>query len=232
MRSYKEILKDEIIMKNRYDGWTAIGMEEKLQEIEIKEYWDDFYKSNPDLSAPSSFAEFVFDHLNLKDSKCSIVDIGCGNGRDSLYFTKNNLEVTSVDNFTNPETTSKLSNYIKLDIKDFNIPADLFYARFFLHAIDEDRLDGLLENISNLMSSTSKFAFETRSTKGITESIKEETNFKSSMGEKHFRMLYSKSYMEAKLSKHFNIDYLVEENNVAKHKSDNPYVLRGIISKK
>ena len=37
MRSYKEILKDEIIMKNRYDGWTATGMEEKLKEIEIKE---------------------------------------------------------------------------------------------------------------------------------------------------------------------------------------------------
>ena len=37
MRSYKEILKDEIIMKNRYDGWTVKGMEEKLKEIEEKE---------------------------------------------------------------------------------------------------------------------------------------------------------------------------------------------------
>ena len=232
MKSYKEILKTELIMKNRYDGWTVRGMEEKLREIEIKEYWEDFYKSNPDLISPSSFSKFVFDHLNLKDSNYSVVDIGCGNGRDSLYFTNNNLKVTSVDNFDNLEMTSILSNYIKLDIKDFNISADLFYARFFLHAIDEDRLDGLLENISNLMSNTSHFAFETRSTKGITVEEKEVTNFKSSMGEKHFRMLYSKPYMENKLSKYFNIDYLVEENNVAKHKSDNPYVLRGIISKK
>ena len=116
MKSYKEILKTELIMKNRYDGWTVRGMEEKLREIEIKEYWEDFYKSNPDLIAPSSFSKFVFDHLNLKDSNCSVVDIGCGNGRDSLYFTNNNLKVTSVDNFDNLEMTSILSNYIKLDI--------------------------------------------------------------------------------------------------------------------
>lgn len=34
MRSYIEILKEELIMKNYYDGWTVKGMEEKLKEIE------------------------------------------------------------------------------------------------------------------------------------------------------------------------------------------------------
>jgi len=46
MKSYKEILKDELIMKNYYDGWTVKGMEEKLQEIEEKEEKDKQNKSS------------------------------------------------------------------------------------------------------------------------------------------------------------------------------------------
>tara|TARA_R100000951_G_scaffold97846_3_gene87633 strand:- start:836 stop:994 length:159 start_codon:yes stop_codon:yes gene_type:complete len=46
MRSYKEILKDELVMKNRYDGWTVKGMEEKLKEIEEKEKKDKQNKSS------------------------------------------------------------------------------------------------------------------------------------------------------------------------------------------
>jgi len=46
MKSYKEILKDELVMKNRYDGWTVKGMEEKLREIEEKEEKDKKDKQN------------------------------------------------------------------------------------------------------------------------------------------------------------------------------------------
>lgn len=37
MKSYKDILKIELVMKNYYDGWTIKGMRKKLKEIEEKE---------------------------------------------------------------------------------------------------------------------------------------------------------------------------------------------------
>lgn len=37
MKSYKGILKIELVMKNYYDGWTIKGMRKKLKEIEEKE---------------------------------------------------------------------------------------------------------------------------------------------------------------------------------------------------
>ena len=37
MKSYKDILKIELVMENYYDGWTIKGMRKKLKEIEEKE---------------------------------------------------------------------------------------------------------------------------------------------------------------------------------------------------
>lgn len=52
------------------------------------------------------------------------------------------------------------------------------------------------------------------------------------MGEKHFRMLYSLDYLKSKLGKYFEFVYLIEDNNLAIHKDENPYVIRGIVKKK
>jgi hypothetical protein len=82
------------------------------------------------------------------------------------------------------------------------------------------------------MDEESIFVFETRSTKNITSLEKKETYFKYSMGEKHFRMLYSLDYLKSKLEKYFEFVYLIEDNNLAIHKDENPYVIRGIVKKK
>ena len=53
-------------------------------------YWDTYYKNNKKIKE-SSFARFVIKKID-KNSK--IIDIGCGNGRDSFFFSKNDLKVT------------------------------------------------------------------------------------------------------------------------------------------
>ena len=198
-------------------------MEDKLN------YWDNFYKEGNPPIAPSSFSEYAMDYIN---PQTTLLDIGCGNGRDSLFFESKGLEVTSIDSSKSVVFLGNPNKFHIADVVDMNFKADTYYARFFIHAISENLFDLFLENLNRLMSKTSKFTFETRSTKGITSLEKQETNFQSSIGEKHFRMLYSKNYLKKKLESHFKIDHLIELNGVANYKTDKPYVIRGVVSKK
>ena len=43
-KSYKQVLKEELIHKNYYDGWTVKGMEEKLNKLENKDVKTDLSK--------------------------------------------------------------------------------------------------------------------------------------------------------------------------------------------
>jgi hypothetical protein len=80
---------------------------------------------------------------------------------------------------------------------------DLFYLRFVVHALKEEEFDSLINNILKLKKKVLIF-IETRSSRDITNEEKSETFFKSSIGDKHFRLLYSKKYLDDKLSKYFN----------------------------
>lgn len=57
-------------------------------------YWNDFYKNKPDIEAPSLFAKFVGE--NIVQGK-NMLELGCGNGRDSLYFMELGINVTAID---------------------------------------------------------------------------------------------------------------------------------------
>ena len=59
-----------------------------------KEYWDRFYLS-AELIYPSPFAEFCQVEFLKKNEK--IIDLGCGTGRDTLFFFKKGHQVVGID---------------------------------------------------------------------------------------------------------------------------------------
>ena len=66
-----------------------------MNKNKIQNHWDSFYNKNY-LDKESSFSKFIYKrlkHFNLKN----IIDVGCGNGRDSLYFYKKGFDVTGID---------------------------------------------------------------------------------------------------------------------------------------
>ena len=58
-------------------------------------YWNDYYAKNVALQTPSPFAKFVYS--NYLNAGKDLLELGCGNGRDSLYFVSKGINVTAID---------------------------------------------------------------------------------------------------------------------------------------
>lgn len=197
-----------------------------------KEYWDNFYKSNLAPQKESSFAQFTYTYLKdlVTINELRLIDVGCGNGRDTFYFSKMNIKTTGIDLSYNPESLYvdfTQSNILEFDYKDYNV----LYLRFIVHSLTEPELDKLISNFEN-MSQDLLIFIETRSSKNITDEQKSETYFKSSIGSEHFRMLYSEKYLTNKLEKRFKIVYVKEDTGFSPFNGEDPFCIRYILKNK
>jgi len=197
--------------------------------IHNTEYWINFYNTGDVSMDPSPFAIWVSKYLDLRDH--SIVDLGTGNGRDARFFESLGCSVIGVD-------TCENENYLgsNLQVVDatrcVSFHADIYYARFFIHSLEEQALDLLLQSLSSTMTLESRLCIETRSSYGITDDSASETWFQSSVGTEHFRCLYSLPYLYEKISKHFVIEYALECKDLAPYNGEDPTIIRMIVRKK
>ena len=196
-------------------------------------YWNNFYSNVHELPLePSDFAFYTVKFLQglaEKNSYKNILDIGCGNGRDSYFLSSQGYAVTAIDSCSKIEVDK--FQFLQKNILDYEFDGfDVYYLRFVIHALTESECVHLLARLA-LMPPKTLIAFETRSTTNITEEEKSETFFKSPIGEEHFRMLYSKNYMDKMLDK-FIILESSDSADVAKFKTENPFCLRYFIQPK
>ena len=107
-------------------------------------YWNRFYLKKKPPKFSSNFGEFVESRYKKKIN--SIIDLGCGNGRDTIFFLKKKIECIGIDkseivirknkkknvsfkNFFLSKDFSKI-DFDKLSNKNFSI-----YSRFSLHSL-------------------------------------------------------------------------------------------------
>ena len=187
-----------------------------------KKYWEEFYSKETAPLDCSNFAKFISSKF---DNSSSILDVGCGNGRDTSYFEHLGYNIEGLDLAPVPSFLGQ--SFIQGDVTQTLPVKDIYYCRFFLHALDEITLDKFLTNIVKT-SPGSILVAETRSTKGVTDEAKSETFFKSPIGKEHFRMLYSLEYLFNKLSSNFYVSYIEECNTFSPYKNESPYLIRTI----
>jgi|2_EtaG_2_1085320.scaffolds.fasta_scaffold17291_2 SAM-dependent methyltransferase len=201
-----------------------------------KSYWNNFYKSkiSKSLVGNSNFANFtlniiknVFYSEDILPTK-TLLDIGCGNGRDTYYFRDNGIEANGIDLSCN----INLPYFRQIDALSLLEKHDIYYLRFFLHTLEEHQMNQLMKNLLESMSDESYIFIETRSTHGITDLEKSETNFCSKIGKNHFRMLYSHHYLEEKFKKDFKIIFSMEDIGFAPFRGEDPFTIRMILAKK
>lgn len=109
-----------------------------------KKHWEKFYADKKAPTEPTKFAKWV--------GKCfdgfTILDVGSGNGRDSLHLAKKNI-VISLDPTGEPYKKHKNLAHIKKDIEwllDSNIRfRGVVYSRFLVHAIPKEITKALID---------------------------------------------------------------------------------------
>lgn len=106
-----------------------------------KNYWKNFYKKQNENLKPSLFAQYVCSHYAVPQK--TLVELGCGNGRDAVFFANERLNVTAYDQCED-EIKFLVVRYEKLQnitfrMGDFSAladseKADIIYSRFTLHS--------------------------------------------------------------------------------------------------
>mgnify|MGYP001188470010 FL=1 len=219
-------------------------MSKIVNKRNLKNYWNSFYvKKKKD--KPSNFAKFIKNKFIKK--KSNLIDLGCGDGRDTFYLYSSRMKTLGIDKSeviikknNDLVKTGKLKN---LNFKSLNVFSekikkmgkfDYIYSRFFLHTINEKQQRKLFTNtIPKISKKNSLCFFEFRTIKDDMYKY----GFKKSKYERitdHYRRFIDlKEFINLDyLNKNFKIMYLIERKNLSIYKKDNPVVCRLILKRK
>jgi len=200
--------------------------------IDDKEYWSDFYKKHPVPSMPSPFALFVGDKLN---AGTTLLELGCGNGRDSVYFSEEcEAKVVAVDQceseiaFLNERYGSKRLEFRTGDFTRLTETTqyDSIYSRFTLHAVDKEAEQRTLKWAFGTLADGGRLFIEVRSTKdplrGVGTALSE-----SEYVTDHYRRFVDFTELKTQLEDiGFALDFEQESNGLAVYKEEDPVVIR------
>ena len=204
------------------------------------EYWDKYYSidNTRNITYPSQFAAFVAGEI---EQNSFIIDIGCGNGRDSIFFASRAHKVYAIDSSSEAIKSCENSivgfkNEIKFAISNIghdktyqdlkikfleykeNLPIVL-YSRFFLHAISEDLQNKLLIELYKLSKiNPIIFFLEFRTQRDV--------NLKKETSDHYRRYIVPTDLINKALKIGFELTYQVEGFGFAKYRSDDAYVAR------
>ncbi len=132
-------------------------------------YWENFYsKQNAELK-PSLFAVYVNGLMN--DNRKNIIELGCGNGRDSIFFANNNHNVLAIDQ-CKTEIAFLQNHYKQVENLIFRCDDftslktdnsyDIVYSRFTLHSINKVEEQRVLKWAYNCLNTNGLFCIEVR----------------------------------------------------------------------
>jgi len=206
---------------------------------EINEYWSKFYQSDNaqiDLNGPSDFSKFVLNEIKKNNIK-NIIEFGCGNGRDSLFFIENQIYVFAFDKCEQAinaiQKKCGKNKYLQLKIMDIvsdgfpeqliEISPKIIYARFFLHALDDEAIDIFIRKSSKSMAPGDMMFVEYRTIKDL--------NRKKFTDEHYRNYLDPKNIVNFAEKKDLQCTYEVEGTGMAIWKDDNAHVARQIFVK-
>ena len=204
-----------------------------------KGYWDKYYNEHykkSSISKNSTFADFC--HQKYLSSQKTIVELGCGNGRDAKFFAKNNHLVYALDQSINNEIIESNNfdnlNFIEEDFVhcnfDFCKKIDVFYSRFTIHSITSEDQNYLIPKIYNILNPKGLFCIEVRTINDPKFKKGKHISDTTYFYDGHMRrFIDSQQFLKSVLSLGFKIKYFEESNNLSIYKDDNPVLMRIIL---
>ena len=200
----------------------------------ILSHWNEYYNSNNSIKEASKFAKFCIRYINKNKP---LLDIGCGNGRDSIYFSKKGIVTVGVDQ---SDIISKLEEFPRLTyfrstfdklITHINWEADYLYMRFVIHSITKEEATRLFRWASAILRKHGKLFIESRSVND--EFYGQGTNVgKDSFVNGHYRRFIRRDELKEELESYgLKTIYIKEGKGFAPFKGEDPSIIRLIVEK-
>lgn len=242
----------DIVIKN--DGSQSLG--ENVRRIlnykviprkrwnRDEDYWNNYYADRAvrfkAMDGPSQFACAMMQ--KYMESGKNLIELGCGNGRDSLYFAENGLNVTGVDAsqvaIGNLQQNNSLENCIFI-CDDFvsaesiyQIQYDYCYSRFTLHAINEQQESQVLKKAYEMLKQGGYFFIEARSVHDGKYGMGQEVEKNAYIFDGHYRRFIDLPELVKKLE---DVGFIVSEQEesaqFAPHNGEHAVCIR-VVSQK
>jgi SAM-dependent methyltransferase len=206
-----------------------------------RQYWEAYYAAQAPSEQPSSFARFCAERY--KPEHGQIFDIGCGNGRDSLFFASRSIPCAGIDQCgvaiakceaKKSERGLAASFHVgDFSAKDYDSLASgpySIYSRFTLHAVNYEEEDRLFRHLDGGKRLGYLF-IEARSIRdGLYGQGKEvgPHEFVTS----HYRRFIDPAALKAKLERNFVIEHMEEAQGFARIETEDPCLIRVIAKRR
>ena len=200
---------------------------------ELIHHWDEYYKKDTAPSFPSPFAEYVANKLSKKQN---ILEIGCGNGRDSKFFSSRGHHVTGLDkseeaielckNLYSDEPIVFFFGTITDIAKTNQKKYDLIYSRFVIHAMALNEELEMLNISYQLLNQDGQFFIECRSTNDPLLQQGEILSHTERVYGHYRRFIILDEFIQRLVQVGFEVTEAIENIGLAKFGEEDPMVIR------
>lgn len=196
-------------------------------------YWNQYYKNRVCSEEPSPFARYV---STLVEPGRQMVELGCGNGRDAVFFADQGLHITALD--MSREAISQLQDkglanavFLCDDFvnSDIHCPDsyDYAYSRFTIHAINRNQEQVLLNNLFCSLRPKGKLFIEVRSVNDPLFGKGKQIERNAFFYDNHYRRFIVLDELVQSLEQRgFLVEYARECIGFAPYGNDDPPVIR------
>jgi SAM-dependent methyltransferase len=206
-----------------------------------KEFWDTFYKRRNIPEYPSQFAISLMPELKPCSS---ILDIGCGNGRDSLFFSSQGHHVVGGDGSKtglsvaseNAEAHGLGATFLHVNIYEpgsynkfiehHRECFDAIYARFFIHAIDISGEISFWRIAKSCLNRAGKIYIEARTVNDPFRVTGKKISETESISGHYRRFIEPGLLVKNAEEAGFSLVYMVVGQGMAKFREEDPEVVR------
>jgi len=215
-------------------------------------YWDEYYLAGRAPQSPSPFFEWF--HNNYCLPKSRVLEIGCGNGRDSFAFHRKGFDVLATDgsleaiNYCKDQAISTLNNSRKnhLEFKNIELETilindvvksimdfspDIVYSRFLLHAVTKPVERKIMTLFEKHMKIGTILAHEFRTDKDPLKQQGIRISASERMTDHYRRFINPEEILSEFKQIGYNIEYFKESRGLAPYNNEDPIVAR-IVARK